>query len=141
MSLATYLEDEVEDIGVLERVFSDADVIDIDLGRWAERVDLTVLSDHYRDHSDGVPIVRVRFGRVSVFDVRIPKGEAERVWHVYRSNIEVVEERVFVRLSGMQSSPVLVVEAEDFEVVEEKKEEIDRRYPGWAKRRSFLRSV
>ena len=122
----------------LERVFSDADVVDIDLGDWSTEVRLIVVADHFREHQHGLPIVCVRFLSVTKFHIEVPPGPVERTWHIYAAEFGDAA-GLALTLSGHASSPRLVVHASDAAIVELDSKDLDRRFPGWRRRHGGLR--
>ena len=63
------------DRNLLERIFSDAYVVDIDFSEWDKRICFLVLADRYEAWSDRSPAVLIEFYNVREFSCRMPQPE------------------------------------------------------------------
>jgi hypothetical protein len=121
----------------LERVFSDADVIDLDFSCWDKRVSIWVLADHWEDWHHRKPLVIVDFNNASEFKLDFPdKGngpdaQSQHVhWHIY--SIEIAKKSAFdVSLRGSASSPELRICCEAVSFRTFSIEKVDILNPGW----------
>jgi hypothetical protein len=59
-----------KELEVLERIFSDAHVKDVDFSVWDQSLAICVLADHFREITGGrCPLILVRFREVKEFRV------------------------------------------------------------------------
>jgi len=133
------------DRNLFESVFSDADVVDIDLSEWDKRLSLWVLADHWQDWQNRKPLVVVDFEGIIEFSCRFPQSECNLVgesahlqWNIYDFDISESEVGVRVRLHGMKSSPILTIECSTIRFRQNPIEWLDRINPGWNRPQSGL---
>jgi len=125
---------------LIDRVFSDADVIDVDFSEWDKQISLWVLADHWSDWRERKPLVAVRFKRVTHFSIEVPISaaisddpESHLHWHVYESAVETIGEITRLRVEGLRSAPKLTVECRSIELEEHPIHLLDTINPEWSR--------
>jgi|SRR5579862_2118870 len=124
----------------IERVFSDAHVIDVDFSEWDRRISLWVLADHFRNWSDRCPVVVVEFEDVQEFRIRMPSNKVvldsprDHVqWRFYDVDLQTTNVGISITAKGSDSSPVLRVACKTIEIREVDSKLLDKLNPGWNK--------
>jgi hypothetical protein len=126
------------DRNLLERVFSDAHVIDIDFSSWDKHISILVVSDHYEARSDRCSVLVIEFRNVRVFacsmpqpEMRLDEPERHLQWNVDDFEIQELNATIRLRLFGSPSSPILNVECEGIEIRPVSNRMLDETFPGW----------
>jgi hypothetical protein len=124
----------------IERVFSDAHVIDVDLSEWDRRIALWVLADHFRNWSDRCPVVVVEFEDVKEFRIQmsstkvVPDSLRKHVqWRFDDVDLQRTKDSISITAKGSSSSPVLAVVCKTIEIREVDSNLLDKLNPGWNK--------
>jgi hypothetical protein len=126
---------------LLERVFSDCHVVDVDLSEWDRRVGLLVVADHVESDEWGrnapllVSFVRVHDLRVKFnhLDIELDDPTVHFQWQV-DTMIDKTEKGERTRrllISGLKATPTLEIEFERVEIEHLSCSDMDRRLPGW----------
>lgn len=130
---------------ILARVFSDADVVDVDFSEWDKQILLWVLADHWADWKLRKPLVAVTFKGVTQFSIELPPDElkvddpeSHLQWHLYESSVETFGEIIRLRVTGMPCAPKLTVDCRRIEFDEYPNHILDKINPGWNRPASGL---
>jgi hypothetical protein len=126
------------DSATINRVFSDAHVIDVDLSEWDRRIGLWVLADHFRNWSHRCPVVVVEFEDVREFRMRMPSNKVvldsprqHIQWRFHDVDLQTTKDGIRITARGSDSSPVLTVECKTIEIREVDSKLLDKLNPGW----------
>lgn len=126
------------DKDMLERIFSDAQIKDIDLSEWDKHVTLCVLSDHYRQWSGRCPVLLVRFDGVGDLVIAFRhlsepplRSNQHFQWLVEAALIETSPLRKLTLESALRSGPILALSFTSAHVVEVDHRELDKAFPKW----------
>ena len=126
---------------LLERIFSDCHVKDIDLSEWDRRLSLLVVADHVRgDELGRKPPLLIHFVRVHEFrvifnhlEIETPESGAHFQWQV-DTLVDKTRKGEGIRrvsISGLAATPTLEVGFEKIEIEYLRPDELDRGLPSW----------
>jgi hypothetical protein len=116
-------------IDYLKLIFSDADVIDIDLSIWDNSIGIYVVADHVQSAIAGKrAILALRFRGVRRFDwsfhhhdftkFQLKANRQQHLnWNVYRSEL-VCGEIYRLTVSGSEQCPILKIDFEELDIKE-----------------------
>lgn len=121
-----------------EGIFTDAQVVDVDLSRWDKSIGLYVLADHGSRADGRTPLFRIEFERVRDLQLEIDAREAGTLatdehlqWRIDDFEFAQDEEGIRVSLWGAAASPRLAIRCENLEIYSFEPTEFDELYPGW----------
>ena len=138
-------------IEILELVFSDAELIDIDFSSWDKHISFIVKSDHYKSHytKDGffVPIINLKFSGITDVHFEFSHHEKNSLeddpdkhyhWIIDQSTID--KNGKHYRLSFFQSGvmPKVSISFKDVKIEEMDHKYFDRVNPQWEKQNAGL---
>ena len=109
------------DQDLLERVLSDAQVVDLDLSGWDKAISIYVLADHLEHRSTNRKAL-------AALDFS-PKRHYQ--WIIHDFQMTRVAAWWHLRLSGLRSSPLVEVTFEDVVIREVSLGVFDEAFPGW----------
>lgn len=126
----------------LERIFSDAHLVDLDFSAWDKELRLFVLADHYRAWEGRCPLLFLRFTGVRKFEVEfhhldlelknVLGPEAHVQWLIDDPEIQREGRHYDLLLSSsLAAAPTLRLLCENVLVTEIDPAPIDRGFPGW----------
>jgi hypothetical protein len=130
-------------------IFSDADIIDIDLSKWDESIGIYVIADHVKSPNPGRrAVVALDFRGVRRFDLSFSHHDFKQFplktswqkhlnWPVYRSKI-IRDQISQITISGSEQFPTLTIYFEEVEIRSVDIKLLDKMNPGWGKPSSGL---
>jgi hypothetical protein len=124
---------------LFDSIFSDAQVVDVDLSSWDKSIDIYVLADHLpRVEGDRLPLFQVRFIHVrslvlvsSAFSVSGLAADEHVQWTIDDSRVEQIDGQMKLSLWGFEHSPQLEITCEDVVFRSCELRVFDRLFPGW----------
>jgi len=139
-------ENWMRKLSEVERLFSEAHVIDVDFSRWYESIVLLVIAGHWREPAGGrLPTLVVEFVKPvrCDWDAVDSRKHCEQFgvtgsvfWHIQQADVSKGSEgRTVVKLWGESGSPHMTVECTSIWISEVVPSVIDRAFPG------FMRSI
>ncbi len=112
---------------ILRRIFSDANVADIDMSRWAEAMSMWVWADHYRPWEVICPLVVVTFEKVSSWCVSVPEladvPPVRRHWRISDATVRRRGQGWSLCLEGGTNFPTVKIVCGDVRVREVRKQD------------------
>jgi hypothetical protein len=127
------------DIELFARIFSDAQVVDIDMSQWDKKISFWIVSDHYREWQTRMPLLVIDFLSVTKFNIEtnnsaVPMdAEKHLQWTIYESSIDKKYNGYSVYLTGHTTSPRVTIECGKIEFKETSHTILDALQPGWNK--------
>lgn len=127
----------IRDKEILNRVFSDAHVLDFDLSRWDKLIEMWLLADHYKEWQYRCPLVVVGFLRVAALQIRFSDQNVELPdnehiqWRVYRCSIIDNNNSITTCFSGPPSSPRIEIISSSITIREAPHSVLDSLQPDW----------
>jgi hypothetical protein len=125
---------------LIERIFSDCHIKDVDLSEWDRRISLLVVADHLENPEPGrKPVLLVHFLRVSELrlsfnHLNIDLGETKThfQWQV-DTIIHESGRKDFhrVKIAGLMATPTLEIKFESIEVEPVSLADLDHVFPDW----------
>lgn len=131
---------------LIEQIFSDAHVVDIDLSSWDKAIDVYVLADHM-PHAEGdrLPLFKVKFMRVRSLRLENAAAPLEGLgigehaqWRIDDFRLEEHHGETTVELWGMDPSPRLEIVCQELEIQPFPLSTFDELFPGWTEPRRGL---
>jgi hypothetical protein len=124
---------------LIEDIFRDAHVVDLDFSVWDRFVSMVVVAVEAAASSGRrLPMYVVEFQRVrrveidfAHYGIEVEFGHFQ--WNVYGVEIDGVEGRLGIRLSSSQHLPSSFIACEDVAVRRLDNDLLDKRFPGWNK--------
>lgn len=121
------------------RIFSAADVVDLDFSLWDKYVTLIVFTDHWVEWKNNLePLAAVYFENVMHFSSNFPPIETQMEnpqthlpWHLSGSEIEERKSSLHFQMSGGDRSPSLSIECKSIRMEELSPAFLDDVYPNW----------
>jgi hypothetical protein len=131
---------------LIEQIFSDAHVVDIDLSNWDKAIDIYMLADHLpRVERDRLPLVRMQFIGVRSLRLEISAASAVEManndhvqWRIDDFRIEEGSGDIMISLWGAEPSPRLEIVLQDLDVRPFPPTAFDDLFPGWTQPRRGL---
>ena len=130
-------------------IFSDADVIDVDLSTWDKSIGIYVIADHVKSSNPAHrAILALDFRGVRRFDLSFSHHDFKKFplkiseqehlnWPVYRSKI-IRDEISQITISGSEQFPTLIIRFEDVVISQVDIKLLDKMNPDWRKPDSGL---
>lgn len=122
----------------LERIFSDAHLIDFDLSRWDKQLELLILADHFENYSNRKPLLKVCFGKLESLELKFNNMglELDEEWQHCQWNICELQcctkkNRKEYRLIGDKPSPDIFLTCENVTFEKLDYRVLDRLFPQW----------
>ncbi len=128
------------DVTVLKRIFSDCEIVDIDLSNWWASVTVLAVSDHYEQWEGRCPVLCITFQSADRFNLRFnnridSENNLQMKWISYKCTISEIDTttgggfKIFI--SGSPHMPSIECECRNiaWEVVPTSV--LDRVFPGW----------
>lgn len=131
-----------EQFELLERIFSDSHIIDIDFSEWDKKIAICLLADHYRDYSKEKrkPVLIIDFIKVHEFNVKfnhfhIKLDNPNKHIQWPTDTIEIKNKSGFYEITiyEMPRFPKLSLYCELIEIEEIPIIWLDNLFPGWGK--------
>ena len=129
----------------MQRVFSDAHVVDVDFSHWDKHIAIWVLADHLEDWTERCPLVVVEFIGVRECSMRFnhyADGVGDPDQHVqWRiDDLEILDRGglCLTRLYSGHTAPHLEILCERIEIRKAAHSILDSCFPGWNKPYSAL---
>lgn len=125
---------------LLEQIFSDAHVVDVDLSGWDRAIELYVLADHMpHTEPNRLPLMRIRFVGVSSFQLQIDESAVGEVvmddehvqWRIDDLRLQQGDRTTTIDLWGSESSPKLRITFRDTEIEPVSPTTFDELFPSW----------
>lgn len=134
---------------LIEDIFSDAHVVDVDFSGWDKAIDIYVLADHVpRVGGDLLALFRVSFVRVDsfLFETSPGLGRAQThltadehvQWRIDDCRIREEGGQTTMAFAGSESSPRLEIVCGEVEVQPVAHSVFDELFPNWSRPRSGL---
>lgn len=141
------METKIDSEELLERIFSDAHILDVDFSEWDNWIGMIVIPDHFEvmGQENRLPVLLVRFYEVKSISLDLNHYQAmKRVhvnepgvhfqWHI--DDFEVHDENsrtMSYRFWAGSSDPQLKVSCSEITYERLNSIDLDKMFPGWAK--------
>jgi len=129
-----------EQLEVLERIFSDAHIIDVDFSEWDKKISICLLADHYRVYRKNKPVLIITFFKVhelivkfNHFDIVLDNPNDHFQWIVDEFDIKKNKGLYEIIIFGPIQFPKLSLNCESIEIEEIPIKWLDKFFPGWSK--------
>jgi hypothetical protein len=124
---------------LFERIFSDANVADVDFSQWDKSVGIYVFADHvYVPTPARLPLFVADFVRVRKFcvtfnhlEIALEEPDQHFQWNIDEFKIEEVKGLLCIRLYGGRTWPDLELHCESVEIERVDSKLLDTLFPGW----------
>lgn len=125
---------------MLERIFSDAAIVDIDLSEWDRGIALYAFADHLEAKTRGIkPFVCVFFAKCKKFNCdyvypipQLDDSTSYCQWHVHEiTYLSGRKQGIAIQLSGPRPSPSIEIECEEVLMRRIDARALNKLFPGW----------